>query len=130
VILIEDKASGTQLIQELKNNGITVKPFTPTCNIDKVVRLSTVTDFFHGGQVLLPREAHWLSDYVSELTGFPGAKYDDQVDSTTQFLDHMRNAPRPLDLEALSKAVENLSTHRRNQFYNSWSYGPFFRRSC
>jgi phage terminase large subunit-like protein len=29
------------------------------------------------------------SDYVRELTTFPGTKYDDQVDSTTQALDYM-----------------------------------------
>jgi predicted phage terminase large subunit-like protein len=39
------------------------------------------------GQVLLPAEAAWLDDYLRELTGFPGAKFDDQVDSTTQALD-------------------------------------------
>jgi hypothetical protein len=32
----------------------------------------------------------WLDDYIVELIGFPGTKYDDQVDSTTQALDHMR----------------------------------------
>jgi hypothetical protein len=38
------------------------------------------------GFVLLPHTAPWLSDYVAELTGFPGTKFDDQVDSTTQAL--------------------------------------------
>jgi hypothetical protein len=31
-----------------------------------------------------------IVEYVVELVGFPGTKYDDQVDSTTQALDHMR----------------------------------------
>lgn len=42
------------------------------------------------GLVMLPQTAPWLADYVKELTGFPGTKYDDQVDSTTQFLDYAR----------------------------------------
>jgi phage terminase large subunit-like protein len=37
--------------------------------------------------VLLPSEALWLPDYETELLGFPSAKYDDQVDSTIQFLE-------------------------------------------
>ena len=31
-----------------------------------------------------------IEEYVVELVGFAGTKYDDQVDSTTQALDHMR----------------------------------------
>ena len=31
-----------------------------------------------------------IVEYVVELVGFPSTKYDDQVDSTTQALDHMR----------------------------------------
>jgi hypothetical protein len=38
----------------------------------------------------LQRLHHNLVGYVVELVGFPGTKYDDQVDSTTQALDHMR----------------------------------------
>ena len=46
------------------------------------------------GQVLLPARAPWLSDYVTELTSFPGSRHDDQVDSTTQALDHLRTYER------------------------------------
>jgi predicted phage terminase large subunit-like protein len=54
------------------------------------MRLHTQTHWFENGDVLLPQSAYWLSDYIIELTGFPGSKYDDQVDSTTQALDYMR----------------------------------------
>jgi hypothetical protein len=33
-----------------------------------------------------PREAHWLTEYLHELTTFPKSKYDDQTDSTSQAL--------------------------------------------
>jgi len=36
--------------------------------------------------VFLPKDAPWLLEYVTELTSFPKAKYDDQVDSTSQAL--------------------------------------------
>lgn len=32
----------------------------------------------------------WANDYLSELTMFPAGQHDDRVDSTTQFLNHVR----------------------------------------
>jgi predicted phage terminase large subunit-like protein len=90
-IVIEDKASGTQLIQDLKNDGVFgIEPFEPLPHCDKIVRLHAQTAEFERGGVLLPRFAPWLADYVRELTSFPGSKYDDQVDSTTQALEYLR----------------------------------------
>jgi predicted phage terminase large subunit-like protein len=39
--------------------------------------------------VLLPKNAPWLTEYLTELAAFPGSKHDDQVDSTTQALDYI-----------------------------------------
>jgi predicted phage terminase large subunit-like protein len=90
-VLIEDKASGTQLIQELKREGIpNIEPYMPLPNMDKQMRLYAQSIAFEAGQVLLPKYAPWLNDYVRELTGFPGTKHDDQVDSTTQALYYLR----------------------------------------
>jgi predicted phage terminase large subunit-like protein len=90
-ILIEDKASGTQLIQELKSEGICeVTPYAPPPGTDKIMRLNAQTAQFENGSVLLPRKAPWLADYIAELTGFPGSRHADQVDSTTQALDYLR----------------------------------------
>jgi len=91
-IVIEDKASGTQLIQDLRADGVCgIRPFDPLPGSDKTLRLYAQTAEFEGGRVLLPRTAPWLSDYVRELTAFPGTKYDDQVDSTTQALTHLKS---------------------------------------
>ncbi len=85
VVLIEDKASGTQLIQELHAAGVSsARRVAP--NNDKVMRLHTQTGAIENGFVYLPREAYWLEDYLSELTLFPRAAHDDQVDSTSQAL--------------------------------------------
>ena len=92
VILIEDKASGTQLIQDLIEEGVhAVKSFKP--EYDKVMRLIAQTATIENGFVYLPREAHWLAEYVHELTTFPYAKYDDQVDSTSQALAWTKQRP-------------------------------------
>lgn len=87
-ILIEDKSSGISLIQELKSDDIyNVAPYKPAPGSDKIMRLGIQSIKFENGRVYLPKQAPWLDDYVRELTGFPGTKYDDQVDSTSQALD-------------------------------------------
>ena len=84
-ILIEDKASGQSLIQELRAEGaLPVIPIEPEG--DKVSRMNAVSALFESGLVYLPEVASWLLDYEIELTTFPLAAHDDQVDSTSQFL--------------------------------------------
>jgi len=91
-VVIEDKASGTQLIQDLRADAVCgVKPYDPPPGADKTLRLYSQTAEFESGRVLLPRSASWLDEYVREITSFPGSKYDDQVDSTTQALDHLKD---------------------------------------
>ena len=103
-ILIEDKASGTQLIQNLRAEFFQgVSEYKPPPGSDKTMRLHIQTPAFEGGLVLLPRQAHWLADYVTEITSFPGSRHDDQVDSTSQALDHMRV---PSKLETWAKLAE------------------------
>jgi len=85
VILIEDKASGTQLAQELIREGLYgVKKCKS--EHDKIMRLHAQTAAIENGFVFLPREAPWLGEYLHELTIFPHSKYDDQADSTSQAL--------------------------------------------
>jgi predicted phage terminase large subunit-like protein len=85
-ILIEDKASGTQLIQELVNEGVhAIKKYEPTMN--KTMRMNAVTSTIENGFVHLPDKAAWLGEYLHELMSFPKGKYDDQADSTSQALD-------------------------------------------
>ena len=86
VVLIEDKASGTQLIQELIADGSHgVTRYQPTT--DKIMRLHAQTALIENGFVYIPETAPWLDAYLHELTVFPKGKHDDQVDSTAQFLD-------------------------------------------
>ena len=83
VILIEDKASGTQLIQDLLAEGISmVKGCKPEG--DKVMRVHAQSATMENGFVFLPERAHWLDDYLHEMLVFPKGRHDDQVDSTAQ----------------------------------------------
>jgi predicted phage terminase large subunit-like protein len=91
-VVIEDKASGTSLIQALKAEGIFgVEAYQTPPGSDKSMRTVGQSLKFESGHVLLPSYASWLEEYVRELTGFPGAKFDDQVDSTVQALDFMNS---------------------------------------
>ena len=89
-ILIEDKGSGTALLQDLRADGVyNLKAYCPPPGNDKQMRLFAQSAVFENGRVWLPTAAPWQPDYVRELTTFPGTKYDDQVDSTTQALHYM-----------------------------------------
>jgi phage terminase large subunit-like protein len=67
------------------------------------MRLHLQTDLFANGHVFLPKHAPWLADYVNELTGFPGTKFDDQVDSTTQALQFLKSG---FDLDVWMRFAE------------------------
>ena len=82
VVLVEDKASGTSLIQELRADGFSRIQAAPSLDGDKIMRLHGQTAKIEGGFVLLPKEAPWLAPYIYELVGFPNTKNDDQVDLT------------------------------------------------
>jgi predicted phage terminase large subunit-like protein len=92
-ILIEDKASGTQLIQELVYEGMhVIKKYQPT--MDKIMRMDSVTSTIENGFVHIPEKAPWLQEYLHELAAFPNGKFDDQVDSTSQALDWFKQYSR------------------------------------
>ena len=92
-VLIEDKASGTQLIQELITEGCYgVTRYQPTG--DKTMRLHAQTALIENGFVRIPEAAPWLAEYLHEMTVFPKGKHDDQANSTAQFLDWFKT-PMP-----------------------------------
>lgn len=88
-VLIEDKASGQQLIQDLRRDGgmpiLAIEP-----EKDKETRASACSAMIEAGMVHLPESASWLADFETEIMHFPNSKHKDQVDSVTQFLNWMR----------------------------------------
>ena len=90
-ILVEDCASGSSLIQSLRQgSNLPIKAIKPEG--DKVTRLNVLTGIIESGHVILPPEAPWIDDFLLEITRFPRAKHDDQVDSLTQAITWMRSA--------------------------------------
>lgn len=88
-ILIEDRASGQQLIQDARREThLPIIARSPKS--DKITRVAAVSALIEAGKVALPDHAHWLADFEAEISGFPSAPHDDQVDALTQYLDWVR----------------------------------------
>ena len=88
-ILIEDKASGQSLIQDLqKTTKLPVIKFKP--ERDKIARMSAESALIEAGNVYLPMYAHWLAHFEKEMALFPSSINDDQIDSLSQALKWMR----------------------------------------
>jgi predicted phage terminase large subunit-like protein len=89
-LLIEDKASGQSIIQDLKltnrNNIVPIKP-----KLDKVTRFASVVSIFQAGKILLPEKASYKREMINELLNFPNVPHDDIVDSISQFLNFSKN---------------------------------------
>ena len=78
---IEDKTFGTNLIQEMKREGLTVRPIK--VDKDKVTRSLVIAARYEVGMVYHREDAQWLTDYEDELLSFPRGKHDDQVDTAS-----------------------------------------------
>ena len=75
---VEDKVSGTTLIQTLAREGIPVLGIQR--NIDKITRAYDAAPLVESGNVSLPENAPWLADLMAETRAFPNAAHDDMVD--------------------------------------------------
>jgi predicted phage terminase large subunit-like protein len=84
-VIIEDKASGQQLIQDINNdNRMPIIKFLP--KKQKLIRFLLMTTIIEAGKIHLPLDAAWLSDFESEVFSLPNSTHDDQADSMAQFL--------------------------------------------
>lgn len=87
-ILIEKAGPGLHLIQDLRYDpmpGVPI-PIGIQPEGDKITRMAAQSARFEAGQVNLPRDALWLADLLHEILAFPNGRFDDQVDSVSQFL--------------------------------------------
>lgn len=95
-VLIEDKASGTGLIQSLRRDASLrdMPVIAVERSKDKVTRVNDVLSHIRAGRLKVPEQAPWLSAYLGELAAFSPAmthKHDDQVDVTVDALNELLN---------------------------------------
>lgn len=87
-LLIEEAASGLQLIQTLRSEqprGMPL-PIARRPELDKISRMHGVSGQIEAGQLLVPEDAAWLATFKTELLGFPNARHDDQADALSQLM--------------------------------------------
>jgi predicted phage terminase large subunit-like protein len=91
-VLIEAKATGITLQQELRRVGIPVTMYSPggrRAGQDKVSRANSIAPILESGMVWAP-ETEWADELIEECAAFPNGDHDDMVDSTTQALMRFR----------------------------------------
>jgi predicted phage terminase large subunit-like protein len=89
-VLIEEAGTAMGLLDELKYKvrGLTgIKP-----DKDKETRMAIASASFEAGQVYFPERASWLPELEAELFSFPSSRHDDQVDSISQALNHVKSS--------------------------------------
>jgi predicted phage terminase large subunit-like protein len=89
MVIIEAKASGTPLTDELRRTGIPVMNYTPSKGRDKVTRMHTVAPLFEAGMVWAP-DKKFADEVIEECAAFPNGDHDDFVDSMTMALIRFR----------------------------------------
>jgi predicted phage terminase large subunit-like protein len=115
-LIVETKASGQPLVDELRRSGVFVQEFSPGKGQDKIARLNAVSDMFASGQVWVP-ETHWASEVVAELLAFPAGEHDDEVDCATLCLARVRKGGL-LRLSSDHDTMDDiLSLPRRTAYY-------------
>jgi len=90
VCMIEKKASGQSLIQDMRRAGLPVMEYTP--DRDKVSRVYAASPIMEAGRVWIPHNRKWSEDLIEELIRFPNAAHDDQVDAMTMAIHYMKES--------------------------------------
>ena len=97
LVLVEDKASGISILQDLQRAGVPCRAYNPG-RADKVQRLHLVANIIAHGLVYVPESTlhrgqprDWAEKLVSQICSFPEAERDDLTDTTSQALRLLRD---------------------------------------
>jgi predicted phage terminase large subunit-like protein len=89
-LVIEKKATGGPLIQELLRAGIWVTEMNPSRARDKISRAHSVADLFSCGMVWAPLGRRWAAEVQEALATFPNGSDDDAADAAIWGLMRLR----------------------------------------
>jgi len=109
---VEDKVSGTGLIQTLRRERYPILPIQR--NIDKISRGYDAAPFIEAGNVYLPIDAPFVSDFIGESSAFPGGTYDDQLDPMFDAITTIQKA------KSTTKVVKDISVHNQYSGAGAW----------
>jgi predicted phage terminase large subunit-like protein len=87
--LIEDKANGPAVIDTIRKRVPGILPIEPDGS--KLARAHAITSYWEAQNIFIPHHSvhQWVKDFVNEITMFPAASHDDQVDSMTQAIRYL-----------------------------------------
>ena len=114
-MVIENKASGQSLIQDLKLNKLPVLPFQP--ERDKVTRAHAVTGIIERQRVWIPLKKKYAAELLQEALEFPKGAHDDSVDAMVMALLYLRRRYE-LTQETVSRPDQ---FSKRRPFRSYWS---------
>ena len=83
MVLIEAKASGTPLMDELRHRGIPALSYSPNKGNDKITRMHMAAPMFEAGRVWAPADRKFAEEVIEEVASFPYGDHDDFCDSMT-----------------------------------------------
>lgn len=92
---VEDKVSGTGLIQDITKDG-RIPIVGIERHIDKLTRVMDGVGFIESGYVVLPEGASFVSDFLDECEDFRadlGHDFDDQIDPMMDAIKDMLGSP-------------------------------------
>lgn len=96
-VLIEEKASGLSLIQDLQRAHVPARGYNPG-KADKTQRLNLIAGIIERGMVYVPESTlkrgqprDWADKLVSQICSFPEAERDDLTDTASQALRRLRD---------------------------------------
>lgn len=92
VVIVERKASGQSIIQELRRVGIPIYEYNP--DRDKIARAHAAAPLLEAGRVWVPEGKRYSEEVIMECAAFPRGAHDDIVDSVTQALLWLRDVGR------------------------------------
>jgi predicted phage terminase large subunit-like protein len=113
MVIVEAKATGTPLIDELRLRGIPALGFAPGKGSDKVSRMHMVAPLFEAGIVWAPVDKKFAEDVIEEIVSFPYGDNDDYCDSMTLALMRFRRG----GFISLNGEGEEENQYRRKREY-------------
>jgi predicted phage terminase large subunit-like protein len=124
LLAIEDAASGTQLLDTIRNREPQIPLIAAKPVKAKIIRAEGVTPITTGGLVSLPRDAEWRADFITEMANFPVGVHDDVTDAFCHAMKAFTTARdfRTPDLTVLPGRLLSAEAARREELLEQMQY--------
>jgi len=124
VLAIEDSAAGTQLIDTIRSRDAQIPLIAAKPVKAKIIRAEGVTPITTAGLVVLPRDAPWRTDFISEMANFPVGQHDDIPDAFCHALKAFTTERdfKATDLSVMPGHLDSEYEAAQREAYEDWLY--------